>query len=159
MTGFGKAKYGEGERVARALDAGAVIVEIPEKYLSDQVRYIADVLDQNATVSKPARVLFDRATNIVVVSGAVKVSPGVLSHRDLTVTLTPQAAGEADAPEYQLEDQDQRTVIELKGHETTPNLQKLIHTLNAMGARTSDVITILQKLKANGMLHAEVVVE
>lgn len=150
-------------KVAWALDAGQVIVRIPDAMRDKKVEYISEVLDLDVAVRRPARVLINRQNNIVVITGEVRVDPVVISHRNLTVTVA--APGQNDGGvdtgrrEYRLNDADERAVIEMEGHNRTPNLRQFIDTLNAMGVTTADVAVILQKLEAAGALHAELKVE
>ncbi len=150
----------EGARIAWALP-GQVVVRIPDAKMDQQVEFISRVLDLNVAVEKPARVLINRQTNTVILTGEVRVDPVAISHRNLTVTLQPAAGAPEGSRQrrHTLRDQDERPLVELEGYGEMPNLQKLIDNLNAMGCTTRDIIVILQKLKSIGALHAELKVE
>jgi flagellar P-ring protein precursor FlgI len=150
-----------GRQVAEALDAGTVVVTIPAAMLDQQTEYIAEVRNLDVTVARPARILINRQTETVIITGEVQVDPVAISHRNLTVRLPAEPAGaEIEFPEaYRLEPEDPRPVVEMEGPGQTPNIRKLVNTLNAMGVTTADAIVILEKLAAAGALHAELVVE
>ncbi len=151
----------EGRKVAWALDAGQVLVEIPPAMRNKKVEYISELLDLDVAVSRPARVLINRQTGTVVITGEVRVDPVVISHRSLTVTVAAeQSRGEVTGRDvYRLDNNQPRSVVELEGHDTTQNLRNLINTLNAMGVTSRDLIVILEKLKGVGVLHAELIME
>lgn len=161
-TQLGFADVQETRKIAWALDAGQVIVQIPESKQTEQVRFIAEVLKLNVPVARPARVLFNRQSRTVILSGDVLVDPVAISHNNRFVTLADvdQGPGLGTRKEYTLDDQDERRLIELDGHRRSlPNLAQLIDTLNAMGTTPEDMVAILQKMKAAGALHAELIVE
>ncbi len=160
QTGFEQTALGDNQLVARALDAGMVEVRIPDQMNARKVEYVQEVLELDIAVERPARVLVNRATKTVIITGEVRVDPVAISHKNLTVTLRDIPQGADDRrPRYSLENNTGRSVIELDGPGQLPNLQSLIDTLNAMGVSTSDVIVILEKLKSAGALHAELIVE
>lgn len=160
QLGFGR--QAETKKIAWALDAGQVIVQIPETKRREKVRFIAEVLKLTVPVARPPRVLFNRQSRTLVMSGNVLVDPVTVSHNNRFVTLmdTDQGAGLGTRKEYTLEDDTERRLIELDGHRRSmPNLADLIDTLNAMGTTPEDMIAILQKMKSAGALHAELIVE
>src|SRR6185369_5391401 len=78
----------ENQSVATALGPGVVEVRIPSQYRNDEMRFIAQVLD--VTVENPhsqARVVVNAKAGTVIVSGEVEISPVVINHRNLTVTI------------------------------------------------------------------------
>ena len=155
----GEAGADNGIRVADAIDAGQVIVRIPDLMLDQKVEYVSQILDLDVAVEQPARVLLNRQTKTVIISGDVRIDPVAISHRNLSVTLTTPPPNSGEPRRYRLDDIDKRTLVELDGLGRVPNLQNLVNTLNAMGVTTDDILVILEKLKALGALHAELIVE
>lgn len=143
--------------VAWALDAGQVIVRIPLKNMYRRVEYISQFLALDVPVERPARILVNRQTGTVVITGDVRVERVVISHANKTITLAP--AGPQRTKNYRLDEADPRVIAELDGPGQNADLQSMINTLNAMNLSTQDVITILEKIKAAGALHAELTVE
>ncbi len=144
--------------VARPLDAGLVQVTIPPRFRQEAVRYIANVLNIDVAVQRVASVLLDRQSGTAVISGDVKVLPGFISHRGRTIAIQNiQGRGEI----YQ--EPPTNAVLDVRGPGRSvgakETLQQLVDTLNAMQASTDEIIVILQKLKAAGLLQAELVVE
>lgn len=148
-------------RIAQAIDAGAVRVTIPESKRDQKVRFISSVLRLDVAVDQVPRILLDRQSSTAVISGEVTVSPGFVSHRGLTVSLTPQGESPGGIPTWRLRDEDPRRVINIRGPAVfgQRSLEQMVNTLNAMGATTDDVIVILNKLHDAGLLHAEIIVE
>ncbi|MFW5858097.1 MAG: flagellar basal body P-ring protein FlgI [Planctomycetota bacterium] len=148
---------------AQALDAGRVIVRIPERYLTDKVRFISAVMkDVNVNVDAPPRVVINRATNTVVVTGEVRVGRAAIAHGDLTVMIErPQNAPAGATAQFQRPDQEPVSLVEVSESEQgrTENLRALLNTLNAMKARPRDIIAIVEALHRAGALHAELVNE
>jgi len=147
---------------AQALDAGTVIVKIPDSYRQRKVQYVSSVLQTPVDVDVPARVVINRATNTVVITGQVKVSRAAIAHGDLRVLVerpepregVPQPPQIVHGPQA-----EQRLVEMAESLGQTENLQVLLNTLNAMQTRPRDVITIIENLHKAGALHAELVVE
>ncbi len=121
--------------VAWAKDPGQVLVRIPNEYIYDQARYIAEVLAVPVAVDRPARIVVNRSRNSIVVTGDIRVNNAVVSLQDKTVTVLPE---QDDEPaRYALAADAPRNLIELDGPGTYADLQSLIDTLNAMGLGTN----------------------
>ncbi len=146
-------------RVARAVDEGMVQVTIPGGMLDKKVEYIAAVLNLDTPVSQPATVLFDRESGAAVITGEVRITPGFISYKGRTVTLAPQGQGPGDS--YSLQNDTPRSLVDVQGPNQSghQSLQNLVAALSAMQMNTDDLIVILQKLQAAGMLHANIKVE
>lgn len=160
QIGFNQAE--EARKIAWAFDAGQVIVQIPPSKQRERVRFIAEVLKLSVPVARPPRVLFNRQSRTLVMTGDVLVDPVTISHNNRFVTLMDQdqGGGLGTRKEYSLLDEDEHRLVELDGHRRSmPNLADLIDTLNAMGTTPEDMIAILQKMKSAGALHAELIVE
>lgn len=145
---------------AQALDAGTVIVRIPEQYGASKVKYISTVLkDVSVDVDVPPRVVINRATNTVVITGEVRVDRVAIAHGDLSVVV--EQASRNDPAQFQFNPQDQRSLVEVTdaGQGQTENLKALLATLNAMQTRPRDIITIIETLHRAGALHADLVTQ
>jgi flagellar P-ring protein precursor FlgI len=148
---------------AQALDAGSVIVQIPDQYLDDKVKFISTVLkDVFVDVDEPPRVVINRAKNTVTVTGNVTVGQAAISHGDLTVMVErPEGGGAGVLPRFPEPEEEQRRLVEITEGEQgqNENLRALLNTLNAMQARPRDVAVILEQLHRAGALHAELILE
>ncbi len=143
---------------AQALDAGTVIVQIPPKKLNQKVKYIMSVLKNvNVSVDVPPRVVIDRATNNVTITGEVRVSRAAIIQGNLSVMIEDPANA---IPRFVKQNPERRPVVEMsESIGQAEHLQTLINTLNAMQVTPRDVANILQKLYAAGALHAELIIE
>lgn len=157
--------FGEREKTAKiawAKDPGQVEVQIPDSKLDQKVEFVAQVLDLEVAVDRPARVLINKQLGTVVVTGDVRVARDVVvSHNGLTVTTSAPAGApnEGGRKEYTLTDATPRSVVEMSGYGQSANLREFIDTLNAMGARSEDVSVIVEKLIRAGALNAELIME
>ncbi|MFH0911602.1 MAG: flagellar basal body P-ring protein FlgI [Planctomycetota bacterium] len=147
---------------AQALDADTVIVQIPEEYRQRKVQYVGSVLQTPVEVDVPPRVVINRATNTVIITGEVKVSRAAIAHGNLSVLVEqpPPQDGVPQPKRFLEEPQETRTVVEMS--ETlgqAEQLQTLLKTLNAMKTTPRDVITIIENLHRAGALHAELIVQ
>ncbi|MHC4885260.1 MAG: flagellar basal body P-ring protein FlgI [Planctomycetota bacterium] len=147
---------------AQALNAGTVIIRIPEKFLGQKVKYISTIMRTlNVDVDVPPKVVINRATGTVVITGQVRVSRSAIAHGNLSVLVEKpinQGQGNANTNAYRLAQpqNEQWNLVEMS--ETlgqAEHLQVLLKTLNAMKTRPRDIIAIIKELKRAGALHAE----
>jgi flagellar P-ring protein precursor FlgI len=162
QVGFGPEE--EVKKISWAIDGGQVIVQIPPSKIRQKVEFIAEVLNLDVPLARPAKVLFNRQSGTVIVTGEVRVDPVAVSHNNRLVTLEAAVQEPGDirpvAKNYRLDDEQPRRMVAMEGYRRSlPNIEKLIETLNAMGSTAEDNIAILQKMKAAGALHAELIVE
>lgn len=150
-------------KIAWAQDAGQVIIQIPPSKLREQTAFIGEVLSTSVDLESPARVVFNRQTQTVIITGDVQYDPVAVSHANRFVTLTDpqrQPGQPLARREYRLEPNTERRLVDLDGHrQSLPNLEDMINTLNAMGTNPDDIIAILRQMKAAGAIHAELIVE
>ena len=128
-----------GNDVARAAGPGMIEVSIPNAYAEAPVEYIAEVLDIG--VDRPytaARVVVNNASQTVVVSGEVEISPVMVSHPGLAIEIGPGFRALAD----------QQSVA------NTVQLRTLVGALGQMQVSTQDAIEIIRQINAAGKLHA-----
>lgn len=88
-----------------------------------------------------ARVVVNERDGTIVTGGEVKISAALVSREGLTVEIK-ETGRKVSASEMK----DSATVKEL------------VDSLNATGATTADIISILKALEASGALHAELIV-
>jgi flagellar P-ring protein precursor FlgI len=153
---FGSASFST--PVAFAKDKGQVLVRIPRAFRPREAEYINRILSLSVPVDTPPRVLINTAQGSVLTFGDIRVNgrPGV-SIDNVTVTLR-EAVPELDLdPAYQLTPDTPRRMVELDGYGSSPDLQGLYDTLNAMGLRTEAIIQVFQNLHMIGALNAEII--
>ena len=160
-----------GPETARALDATSVKVSAP---LDPSQRVSFASLIENLYVSPddaPARVIVNSRSGTVVINGKVRVQPTAVSHGSLTVTIsennqvsqpnalaggdtvvTPQS--EVKVEEGGLGDEGNHMFVFNPG----VTLDEIVKTVNKVGAGPSDLVAILEALKAAGALRAELII-
>ncbi|RME81400.1 MAG: flagellar basal body P-ring protein FlgI [Zetaproteobacteria bacterium] len=149
-----------GAEIAEAVDAGTVEVK---NIQHDAVRLAARIEQIELATDQPTVVIVDERTGTVVMGGEVSLDPVAVSHGDISVTIREQPQVSQPAPFSEGETTTvPRTNVEVKEEKAKlvmldrqPKLKDLVAALNAVGASPSDLIAVLQALKAAGALHAE----
>ena len=149
-----------GGPMARALNAGSIRVENPT---SDAVSLIAELENIELTTDHPATVVVDERTGTIVMGSEVRIDTVAVAHGNISVSVTeaPQvsqpnafAGGNTttvDRTDVNVKEAKAKLVVLPR----QVSLSKLVNALNAVGATPSDLIAVLQAIKAAGALHAE----
>jgi flagellar P-ring protein precursor FlgI len=114
----------------------------------------------------PARVIVNARTGTVVINGAVKLWPAVITHGKLTVRIDedPRVVQPAPFSNGETAIEPASTIIveeEVRpafAIERSANLSDIVATINRIGASPGDLVAILQALKQAGSLKAELVI-
>ncbi len=156
-----------GEGTARAIDPISVEVAAPATD-SQKIAFLSMVENLNFSPGDaPARVIINSRTGTVVISSHVVVTPAAVSHGNLVVTISEQAAvsqpnalstgGNTEVvanSEVNIEQEDNRMFLFNPG----VDLNDIVRAVNQVGAAPGDLVAILQALKQAGALRAELVV-
>lgn len=157
-----------GEGVAKAVDAGAVKVQVPAGYASNLVGLVAQIEEIPVSADVPARVVFNERTGTVVIGGSVRILPAVVSHGSLRVQISggQPSQGTVAAGQSQGSQGEQAQVSPMPTQAAVPGtafsvssvdtVDALVAALNSVGATPRDIIAILQALRACGALLAEI---
>jgi len=149
-----------GKDMARALNAGSIEVRNPT---ADAVSLIARLESIDVTTDHPAVVVMDEKTGTIVMGSEVRIDTVAVAHGNISVSVTesPQvsqpgafAGGKTttvDRTDLQIDEGEAKLVVLPK----KVSLSDLVKALNAVGATPSDLIAVLQAIKAAGALHAE----
>jgi len=157
-----------GGKGAKAIDAAAVEVTVPESFKEDPVGLLAklEVLEVDADV--PARVVVSERTGTVVAGEGVRIHPVAISHGGLQVSVSAQPVVSQPPSNFGQGSPNVRTV---EGEQAVPSaveesratlalpatttVQDLAKALNSLGASARDLVSILQAMKAAGALDAD----
>jgi len=147
----------DGPDVARAVDAKNVFIRVPEYERANPASFIANVLKayiDGTQVSGAARVVINERTGTIVMSGGVEISPTIISHEGLTITmLQPQPPAEEAEPTLVSEE-----FIALDpGQRGGAQLSDLLAAFNQLKVPAQDRIDIIRQMKDAGQLHAKLV--
>jgi flagellar P-ring protein FlgI len=146
-----------GRLLARAIGPGVVEVTLPEQYAHDPMQFIAQVLDVG--IDNPhtqARVVVNSKSGTVIVTGEVEISPVVISHKNLSVTVGPV---EEQAPAEAVPGVGFVSLMDQQARQSPQRLKALVDALNQLKVPTSDVIEIIKDLHRSGKLHAVLITE
>lgn len=156
-----------GANVARAVDAGSVSVEIPDRYRGAPTELMAQLEGLTIETEVVARIVINERTGTVVVGGDVRLGPAAVAHGNLSVRVTTDYQVSQPAPfsrggdtvvvpnqQVQIDEGTARLVSLQQG----ATLQSVTEALNALGASPRDIIAIVQALKAAGALKADIVI-
>ena len=155
-----------GPGTAYSIDSGAVNISAPID-ASQRVAFISMLENLTMTPAEgTAKVIINSRTGTVVIGKHVHVLPAAVSHGSLTVTITqdptisqPAALSEGQTvvvprTNIAVEEQPNRMFVFNPGI----SLDEIVRAVNEVGAGPSDLVAILEALKAVGALRAELVV-
>ncbi len=162
VNAFSKQRYGMA--LAKERDMRTVVLQRPQSVSA--TRFLAEIGELPVTPDAAAKVVINEKTGTVVIGQDVQISTVALTHGNLTirVTETPVASQpEPFSPGHTVVlPRTQVSTTETDGHLAIvggTSLEMLVDGLNQIGMKPSDVIAILQSIKASGALQAELVVQ
>jgi flagellar P-ring protein precursor FlgI len=149
-----------GQPVARAVDAGTVEVI---NFENNAIMMMADLEQIELTTDHRATVVIDERTGTIVMGEEVTIDMVAVAHGSIQVSVgeNPQVSQPnafsggktttVDSTTVDVTEEKARLVVLPK----TASLSSLVEALNAVGATPSDMIAVLQAIKAAGALHAD----
>jgi flagellar P-ring protein precursor FlgI len=151
--------------IATAVSPGQVRVQAPQD-MNQRVKFLGDLLDMPVAIDRPrAEVVIDAQSGTVVMGQDVEIGPAAVAYGGLSVTIeekpevsqpSPFSRGGRTVvvPRTRIKaEEKQMKIIELRA---APRISDIVRNLNAIGARSSDLIAILQALRGAGALHAHI---
>jgi flagellar P-ring protein precursor FlgI len=155
-----------GPHTAKPIDATSVRVNAP---LDSGQKVTFASMVENMTVAPddaPARIIINSRTGTVVINSKVRVQPAAVSHGSLTVTISenpqvsqPNAFSNGQTvitPKSQVKIEEEKSRMFL--FNPGVSLDEIVRAVNNVGAAPSDLVAILEALKAAGALRAELIV-
>ena len=163
-----------GPDVAKALDHTSISVRAPQDS-SQKVSFMSLLENIDVDPASPiAKVVVNARTGTIVIGGDVRVTPAAVSHGSLTVKVnedtntTPGQTLFDDAGNVtQVTDANTENDTEIKaGAETASafvfdagtSLADVVDAINAIGTTSSDLVAILEALRAAGALRAQMII-
>ncbi|MFW6380924.1 MAG: flagellar basal body P-ring protein FlgI [Bacillota bacterium] len=153
--------------LARASDAGTIEIRVPDRHQNDMVDFVSRLNSLEVRSSVEAKVVIDEKTGTIVLSHNVRISTVAVAHGNLTVTIKskeevsqpePLSEGETEVTEetdIQVEEEEGNIMV-IQSENT---IQDLVTALNTVGASPRDIVSIMQKIKSAGALHAKLELE
>lgn len=148
---------------AQAVDGSTIHVALPDNFVNNRVGFLALVenIEVDSTL-EVAKVVVNERTGTIVIGNNVRLLPAAVAHGGITVSVTTkndvsqpdalsggQSVGVSNS-DISIEKKN-GSLIELNANSS---LQDLVAALNTIGVTPSDLISILQALKAAGSLEA-----
>jgi flagellar P-ring protein FlgI len=152
-----------GATIANAIDGRTIAIQVPAGYSQRIVEFMSMIENAKMEVDYPARVVINEKTGTIILGKDVKIAEISIIHGSLSLQVgttytvsQPEAfsAGETKViPEQtiSLQEEKGRTVMLREG----ASVEEVVRALNTIGAGPRDVIAILQAIKAQGALRAE----
>jgi len=147
-----------GKTLATATGPGAIVVTVPTPELPAPADFIARVLSLPVLMPDlKAKIVINRRTGTIVITGEVEIDPVVFSQRGLTVTtVTPPVPATPATPKLTTE---QFHLLAPRKGRTATKAQELVDAFNKLQVPIDDQIAVIHTLKRTGRLHAEVIEE
>jgi flagellar P-ring protein FlgI len=151
------------DNIARASDAGTVVVRVPEKYINNVVNLVALVERLPVTPDQLAKVVINERTGTVVMGEQVRISTIAIAHGNLSIVIKegvdvsqpgPFSKGKtvvAPNTDINVQEENNRLVVMNEG----VSIGEVVKALNALGVTPRDLVAIFQAIKAAGALQAE----
>jgi len=157
--------------VASALDSSRVDINVADASAKSIPLLIARVQSLRLKVQTPAKIVINERTGTIVMGGDVKLSPVSVIHGNLSihVATTYQVSQPTVAPFKGNAGQAivvPQTAVDVKDSpaqsirlDEGANVDELVTGLHSIGTTARDVVAILQAIKAEGGMQAELVVQ
>ena len=154
--------------VALVLDSSRVDVNVAETGTGSVPLLISRVQNLMLSVRTPAKIVINERTGTIVLGGDVKLTPVSVIHGSLSIQVvtTYDAAIVPDnkgRPQTVIVPQTNLSVNDAPAQsmklDEGANVEELVNGLHAIGTTARDVVAILQAIKAEGGLQAELEVQ
>jgi flagellar P-ring protein precursor FlgI len=141
------------------------IVSIRPPAGQDMVSFMTAIEPIEVEPDSAARVVIDEVSGVIVMGADVRISQVAIAQGNLTISVqeTPQVSQPAPFSQGQtrvtpqtnvkIEEEKGKQLLILGG---APSLSTLVAGLNALGVTPRDMISILQTIKAEGALQADI---
>ncbi len=157
-----------GSQIASVIDGRRIDVNVASAGAVSVPNLITRIQGLSLIVHTPAKIVVNERTGTIVLGGDVKLSPVSVIHGNLSIevvtTYIPNAiqgpggaTQMAVTPQTTLNANDSATQI--MRLDAGANVEQLVSGLHAIGTTAHDVIAILQSIKAEGGLQAELEVQ
>jgi flagellar P-ring protein precursor FlgI len=151
------------ENSAHADNSGMVTVNLPEKWQPQPTEFIAEVESLTIEPDTKGRIVVNERTGTIIMGMQVHISPVAIIEGSLTVEI--QTTQQVSQPTPLSQGQTKQTAQVDVGVTQAPpkdlmlkdgaTVEELVQALNSIGSSPRDIISILQNLKTDGALQAE----
>jgi flagellar P-ring protein precursor FlgI len=172
-------EFGPGS--AMAIDSGTLEFKVPPAYRHRVVDLIAQMGILEITTDRPAKIIINERTGTVVIGENVRIASVAIAHGNLAIEIKEETQVSQPAPfapssrggspvqvdgtvvapggstvvapdsDVNIMEEDRKLMVVNPGN----TIDELVKALNAIGVTPRDLITVLQAMKAAGVLDAE----
>lgn len=153
--------------IATALDPGTVELVVPKSYKGNNMALLSTIEQLEIDVDQPAKIVIDEASGTIVIGENVRINTIAIAQGNLIIKIDETAAVSqpgAFAPDgaetvttqnsdIKVDEQSGNKLAVLRENAT---LGELVRGLNNLGVGPRDMITILQTIKSQGALQADI---
>ncbi|MBT4865600.1 MAG: flagellar basal body P-ring protein FlgI [Planctomycetaceae bacterium] len=136
-----------GNEIAQAVGPGVIDVKLPQVYRDSPVDFVGNILATGVDTSSTARVTVNNKSKVIIIDGAVEISPAVIAHKSLVVDI----GGGGNTRTALFVGLESRG----NGSQTTQQLSDLVTALKSLKVPPEDMISIIRELHVSGHLHAQ----
>jgi flagellar P-ring protein precursor FlgI len=151
---------------AQPKDNRNIELVIPSSYREKEIKLLAELENLEIPTDTPAKVVIDERTGTVVIGENVRISKVAIAHGNISIQVKeypevyqpyPFSPGETVVvPRTEIEAKEKKAKVVILEEGAT--LGELVRALNAVGATATELISILQAIKAAGALQAELII-
>lgn len=127
---------------AESVDASAIRVTVPSQFKDKVVEFLAEMEQLPVQVNHRAVVVLNERTGTVVMGDDVVIGKVALTHGDLSIQVNGNGKEKGAAPQ---------SVLPVGG----ATVGELVTSLNALGLKPTDLVSIIQAIHAAGALQAD----
>lgn len=153
-----------GNGTARAMDGRNITVQVPRKFLEDNVGFIAELETVRLQTDVVAKVVINERTGTIIMGSNVRLSSVAISQGGVTVRIGTEY--DVSQPNILSKTGDTKVVprVTVDVKEKKPEslilpdgatVEEVVRGLRAVGATARDIISILQAIKTAGALAAD----
>ncbi|QOJ01779.1 MAG: flagellar basal body P-ring protein FlgI [Phycisphaeraceae bacterium] len=150
-----------GPAAASAVDERTIRVEVPEHERTAQADFLHRVMTAEVPASRlnlAAQVVCNARTGVIVVTGDVEISPGIISHKDLVITTTIPAP--QPTPQDPATERHRWAPVQTNARpKDKAKLGDLLSAFKQLDIPPAQQIEVIQLLHKSGRLHAKLIVE
>jgi flagellar P-ring protein precursor FlgI len=152
-----------GATIASAVDGRTIAIQVPAVYSQRIIEFMSMIENAKMEVDYPARVVVNEKTGTIIFGKDVKIAEVSIIHGSLSLQVgttynisQPQSLSGGQTtviPEQTISVHEEkgRNVMLREG----ASVEEVVRALNTIGAGPRDVVAILQAIKAQGALRAE----
>jgi flagellar P-ring protein precursor FlgI len=157
--------------VATALDSRRIDINVADTSEQSVPQLIARVQSLMLTVNTPAKIVINERTGTIVMGGSVKLLPVSVIHGSLSIQVVTTYAvmpgemmpGQRAPTPATLVPETRLNVNEAPAQsmrlDEGANVEELVNGLHAIGTTARDVVAILQAIKAEGGIQADLEIQ